>query len=80
MTMNRRPCRKNCQDKFSKCIHFVMNKLLFLFSYYHNYCIYIRKFTIFLIFCLNSGTVIPLNAHIDPIWVPYCNGRSTLEP
>ena len=25
------------QDKFSKCIHFVMNKLLFLFSYYHYY-------------------------------------------
>ena len=80
MTMNRRPCRKNSQDKFSKCIHFVMNNLLFLFSYYHYYLHLCQKIYYFLIFCLNSGTVVPLNAHIDPIWVPYSNGRSTFEP
>ena len=56
---------------------------LFLFSYYHYYlhlCQKIYFFFFFLIFCLNSGTVVPLNAHTDPIWVPYSNGRSTLEP
>ena len=80
MTMNRRPCRENSEDKFNRYFHFVMNKLLFLFYYYHYYLHLYQEIYYFLILCLNSGKVVPLNTHIEPIWVPYSNGRSTLEP
>ena len=57
-----------------------MNKQLFLFYYYHYYLHLYQEIYYFLILCLNSGRVVPLNTHIEPIWVPYSNGRSTLEP
>ena len=56
-----------------------MKKLLFLFYYYQYYLHLCQEIYYFLILCLNSGTVVPLNTHIEPIWVPYGNGRSTLE-
>ena len=52
-----------------------MNKLLFLFYYYHYYLHLYQEMYYFLILCLNSGRVVPLNTHIEPIWVPYSNGR-----
>ena len=76
----RPPYRENSQDKFNRYFHFVLNKLLFFFfSIIIFYFLFIIIF--FLILCLNSGTVVvPLNTHIEPIWVPYSNGRTTLEP
>ena len=45
--MNRRPYRKNSQDKFSKCIHFVMNNYYFYFLIIIIICIYVRKLLFF---------------------------------
>ena len=57
-----------------------MIKRLFLFYYYHYYLHLCQEIYHFLILCLKSGTVVPLNTHIEPIWVQYSNGRSILEP
>ena len=43
-----------------------MNKLLFLFYYYHYYLHLYQEIYYFLILCLNSGRVVPLNTHIEP--------------
>ena len=42
-----------------------MNKLLFLFYYYHYYLHLYQEIYYFLILCLNSSRVVPLNTHID---------------
>ena len=67
---------ENSQDKFNRYFHFVMNKPIFFLLLLSIFFLFY-----FLILCLNSGTVVvPLNTHIEPIWVPYSNGRTTLEP
>ena len=49
MTMNRRPCRENSQDKFNRYFHFPMKMLLFFyFIIIIIICIYVRKCTLFL--------------------------------
>ena len=69
MSMNRRPCRKNSQDKFSKCIHFVMNKLLFLFSYYHYYLHLCQK--IYYFFFKYFVKIVVQLFPLMPILTPY---------